>query len=389
MSLIRLIAFTLIGCNISCAQLKSDEFSPYVQSFTLEGDSLIGEGAKLLLGKISESQFVLIGENHNSSQLALLLKTLVPKLASYGFKNLALEVGPESAVKLNQLSDPYDATLNQLKLFNNKYYQNGQYPIVFFGGIEDGQFLREARKYNFNLLGLDQEYSNSYEYLFDELSNIEPLDPALQTAAKLQLREIRASGKDVECRLLRDGVITEYLNSFDDDRSIRIIEALRKSWEIYCLYLEKKYKENNEIRAEYMRSNLLSYFDGNDSIQKTLIKLGHSHTTKDTSPLGIDDIGKLVYSMANEQNLRSMHIAQRQRFVRTFLGFSSDYIKYSRDIEAVLRWGDKHKWVVIDMEKFRAEHSEMPNLSKSMKREIYSYDLILITPLDKRVRPNR
>ncbi|MBI1768336.1 MAG: hypothetical protein HYR67_08170 [Bacteroidetes bacterium] len=379
--------------------LTSNHLRPYSYEFIIDKNELKGDGAKLLLQKMENCQFVLIGENHSSSQLGKFVTTLIPNLSEFGFKNMSIETGPYSADKLMELSTVSSETLNRLKSFNKKYY-NGKYPIVFFGGKEDALFLREARAKMFDLWGLDQEYGNSNEYLLDEMllltkgKNSYTEFEKMKRDAFASVNEIKKSGSASDCRLLKDPAILKYFNSFDstDLRAQEIIAALKKSWEIYCLYEDEKYDENNKVRADYMKTNFMNKYKNAQSngqrFPKVLVKMGHGHVTIGNSPLGVEDVGRMVRELAFANGTTSLHIAQRQRFWKTKVGLTVDFLKQSREISPVLELAKRDRWVIIDMQKFREAKKELI-ISKPMAQEIARYDILLLTPLDKRVKKNR
>lgn len=367
----------------------------YAYPFQINNGLMNGPGADYLFRQIDSSQFLLLGENHQSSQLAKLNSMLIPLLDEKGFKNMAIEVGPFSATVLQQMGRKSDAEAS-LKYFNRRYY-NGSYPIPFFTGKEDARYLSKALEKKWVLWGLDQEYNNSNEFLFDELlkfaegkSEYDSIKKLKETAySKLVL--LKKTSVKPECSFLDDTDIEGFLRIISENSSIagEMVAAIRKSWEIYCLYADKKYKENNTQRAEYMKANFMKNYNlvkGNGQSQpKVFIKLGHGHVTKGKSPLGVDDIGMMVRQLAETNRSLSLHIAQRQRYVKSKLGIRMDYIKYSREIAAILKLADKKKWVVIDLRAFKKNNPHIV-LSKEIQKEIDRYDILLLTPIDKAVK---
>lgn len=372
----------------------------YTYEFTIKNGQLTGEGAAYLQKKIESSQFVLLGENHSSSQIAKLTRALIPLLAQNEFKNMAIETGPVSAGKLEELSTPETATAQQLKAFNKKYY-NGKFPIPFFTGKEDAAFLQEASKNKMSLWGLDQEFNNANEYLLDELLNSIKGHESYNELARMKeeavvgIRNIQKTGTKTECRMLKDSLILKFFASFESNnvKAQEIITAIKKSWEIYCLYEEQKYRENNTQRAEYMKTNFMSEYQNakvnGQVLPKVFIKMGHGHVTIGNSPLGVEDIGKMVHQLAQSNGTGSLHIAQRQRYWKTKTGITIDYMnKYYKGLTPVMKLAKKNKWVLVDLQKFRQENKELI-LSKEMEKEIASYDMLLLCPADKKVKKNR
>jgi hypothetical protein len=367
--------------------------SKYSYSFSIKNGRIAGTGADYFVEKMKQCQFVLIGENHGSSQMGNIMTILIPLLSENGFSNLAIEVGPVSASKLQKMDNPGD-----IKAFNKKYY-NGRYPIPFFTGVEDEKYLTAALLNKWKIWGLDQEFNNANEFLFDELLNTAKGSGnyseliQLRDIAYGQVLQIKKNSSNADSSLLKDSLILKFFNAFNPDnkRATEIISALRKSWEIYSLYAQKKYNKNNTERAEYMKANFLANYNtetNNKQFPKVLVKLGHGHVTIGKSPLGVEDVGMMLHQLALKNNTKILHIAQRQRYVKGPLGLKQDYIKYSRDIAPVLKLARKKEWVIIDLQEFRRNHPDI-QLDKGMKKEISQFDILLLTPVDRRVRKNR
>lgn len=147
--------------------------------FDISDNRLVGDGAKFLTDEIKQSQYVLLGEYHGSSRISEFTKAVIPIFHEAGCRTFALEIGPVSAEILSELSNDADRTVSNLKNFNSNYYVSDKTrtftAIPFFTNVEDAQFLAEARKRKWNLLGLDQEFSFSYLPLMARIyANLKP-----------------------------------------------------------------------------------------------------------------------------------------------------------------------------------------------------------------------
>lgn len=395
-----LVIYCLIVPFISKAQDNqiTRELANYAYRFRMQHGKLSGKGYEYLKNKIDNHQFVLLGENHSSSKLSQLLAILIPELSEKGFQHLALEVGPISALRLQSYQSKAD--IQQALIDLNRKFYNGRYPIPFFTTKEDAQFLAAALNQNWKLWGLDQEYNNGNEFLFDELFSTikdevkqEQIKP-LKEAAVRRIAEIKRTDDKPECTFLTDTIIGSYFVAFEsgNTRALEIIDATRKSWKIYCSYAEKKYKENNEERAKYMIQNFMMNYNislgSGQHLPKVFIKLGHGHVTIGKSPLGVEDVGMMAHQLAIKNGTKCLHIAQRQRYVKGKLGLRQDYMKYSKDIAPILKLARKKEWVVIDLGEFKKNKSDII-LTKGVQKEIERYDILLLTPTDKRGRKAR
>jgi len=157
--------------------------SAYVASktsyFTIENGTIGGAGLKDVKQLINESQFVVLGERHGTTQTSKLTAALIPLLKKSGYDDFAVEVGPHSAKKLMDLSKDAKNTRQNLNEFYTHYFDKeiDDIPIPFFSGVEDAEFLQGAAENKIELWGLDQEYYTSTLFLMDELLEYSILDP--------------------------------------------------------------------------------------------------------------------------------------------------------------------------------------------------------------------
>ena len=116
--------------------------------------------------KISESQFLLLGEQHYSPEISEFTNAILPKLKQSNFKYFAVEVGPNSTEKMITVIKEQ----NSLFDFNTNFYSNYKdIPFPFFDGKKDELFLKTAINENFKIWGIDQEFLTSHLFLIDEI----------------------------------------------------------------------------------------------------------------------------------------------------------------------------------------------------------------------------
>ena len=145
-----------------------ETIQPYVEKFELKADNKV---LNQFFEKCNQSQFVVLGETHFSKNISLFTNHILPELSNRSYRHFAVEVGPHSAKILSELSEPSHETLKKLKEFNKKYYfkEDEAFPIPFFEGIEDAEFLKSASEHNYHLFGVDQEFFNAVPHLSDRL----------------------------------------------------------------------------------------------------------------------------------------------------------------------------------------------------------------------------
>lgn len=146
---ILLFLLSILSTSIySQEKLKSSDISKFAYTFELINNNIVGKGATVLESKISESQFLLLGEQHYSPEISEFTNALLPKLKSFNFKYFAIEVGPNS-------SDKMVAIIKNKKTlfeFNTAFYSNYRdIPFPFFDGKKDEYFLKTAINENFEI----------------------------------------------------------------------------------------------------------------------------------------------------------------------------------------------------------------------------------------------
>lgn len=358
-------------------------------------NGLSGEGAKVLKQELAASQFVLFGELHNSRQSALFFNELLKEASIHQFRKLVLEVGPVTSEVLKDLSSEPEKTVESLKELNQKYNsKNNRYPIPFFKGEEDAKFLSTASELNYDLWGIDQEFALAPPMLFDQLSQFYMGDKKEEMPDKLKAIQKsweKIKDKRKSCESLESPEIKDFFNLFssDNDRAQMVIEALNKSWEIYCHYENGEHANNNRTRIDYMIENLSNHIKlsgQGESHPKILIKMGSYHTTRIKSPIGYEDVGHWVNKLANDSGKKSIHIRYMRRY---WQGKDKITSKDYDSVQLFMTVGRKKDWALIDLRPIRDQiKAGFLTARQSEINEIFNHDLMLIAPMDQWVKNN-
>lgn len=359
------------------------------------GDGFTGAGASLLNEEIGKAQFIAYGELHNSQQSALFFNDLLQEANKRGFDKLALEVGPHSAEIISRLIADAQKAQEQLRGFH-KAYGSSTYkvPIPFIKGEEDALFLESASELSFDIWGLDQEYTFGAPPLFDAL--LMTLQAPDESIIKIKEEATKAwkklKKKESNCLALTSPEIETYFSQFDgaNKQAQSIIASLKTSWEIYCHHHRQEYDQNNSKRIAYMRGNLQTHIDrlteSTGQMPKVIAKMGSYHTTRIKSPIGYQDVGHLLATIAEERKVQSLHIRYLRRFWRGKDMLDSDSYANSR---LFLTVGKRDEWAVIDLRPFRKMIRDGEVTATNWQKfEIFNYDLMLMAPEDDRVKNN-
>lgn len=351
------------------------------------------ENADVLLKALSEAHFVTLGELHNRTQLGTLTTALLRQLHDVGFEHMALEVGPYSAQKLNQLAKNGMAEVTQFYKTNaSKLF--GYYPIPFFIGQTDLQFLEEANSLGYQFWGIDQEFRYSFKYLINELdafskdsgsSEQQRISRKLKTKLNGWFRRAKIFRSfDMSCRLKEDATFQSYLKSFEETNDpdvITIIEAIHATLDIYCL--AEQGKASSRQRIAYFKQNFNQQYKATDEA-KVFLKIGSIHGGREKSPFGLYDIGHHISELADAMNKKSVHIRYLNRFYE-----GKDMIgkKGWSSRQIFMEVGQRDQWALIDLRTLRQQMQKNQfKGSTTEELEIMNYDFILIAPDDDKVK---
>ena len=375
--------------------LSEELIAEHTVYFDIQDGAFIG--ADSLITALQQAHFVALGELHNRNRLGELTETLLHTLEPHGFNNFAVEAGPYSARKLQQLIRGGE---NEVSAFYATY-SSRMYdiiPIPFFKGETDLRFLAAADSLGYELWGLDQEFYFSYSYLIDELAglageNISRDQQRLQRKLKRrvywvdrwnQFRELFVSSFHRSCRLKNDAEFQAYLESFahfDDPDIQQVSGALQKTMEIYCM--AEKGQASEPVRINYFKENFNSNFEvalEANPEPKVFLKMGSFHMGRHRSPLNLYDIGNHVSQIAESRNESSVHIYYLNRFFegRDVKGRSG----WERS-ERLVSVGDQVKWALVDLRPLREQVSDETLTGRPFEIQIIqNYDFIIIAPED-------
>jgi len=401
-----LFVFLFLNLNLSAQDSLVAQFlNEHTRTFDIEEGRLIGKGADFLTKEASKSQFLLIGEYHQSPRISQFTSSLIPVLDSLGFGDLLLEVGPHSAQILNEMRRSKETVSYQLKRFHTKYgyvepdgYFTGAIP--FFDFKEDADFLEKAFKKSWSIAGLDQEYYNGYGPLVDKM--FQNLPSEIQLVLEDEKNKVIDSiyhyyWKEIyeDVNLYKVLIEAEWLHSFLDKAAINPINqsirsAIQKTIQIYSRSIVyHDYVGNNQERVDYFKENIRNFMDTSSfdlSKGKLVVKMGSHHTSKGYNPMDMLDVGNFFSEVAELHGNRSLHISFHNRFVKED-GELIDMLEAQKDSpwNALAQMGHKDKWTIIDVRPMKGAVFYYPKkfeIPEKLKKRILQHDLILIPPTE-------
>ncbi|RQO74809.1 hypothetical protein DBR43_05350 [Pedobacter sp. KBW06] len=381
-------------------KITAADLARFNHYFEIKNDKLTGEGAQLLLSRMAESQFTMLGEQHAIAEISQLTNALLPHLSMQGYKNFVVEAGPKSVERMTtEIKEK-----GQLYDFNSKYFkETWGVPFVFFDGKEDETFLKTAIKNNFKLWGIDQEFLYSYSFLFDQMyelsKNKAQISPFYKTAKSFLLGEFKKSAASDDYkmfdRLLNNQEIKAFFEKAGSGNAAikTIIASIIKSWEIYALYDNGKYAMSNSGRIAYMKSNFGKNYremESKNKMPKVFFKMGAVHLSLGINSLGLYDMGNMIKELSNLNDTKALSIICAPRFQYEKDGTITDNINEEEpELIPVYQNAAKERWTLVDNKSIENYYKgRKVKLSEALKNQISKYDFTLIPPASHNTQPN-
>ena len=377
--------------------------SPLTRSFNIENGRLVGEGADFIRSQMSESQITMLGEYHNSANISHFTAALIPDAHDLGYGNFVLEVGPISALKLGDTIIKKEGVASALRSLIHKYgwktEEGIEYPIPFFSKLEDAPFLEAALERKWQLIGVDQEFFDSYfmlvDYMFEQLEASEQKNwsarfDQVRDTLEFYYRDELDGRSDYAINIDESAFLQSFLDDISEiDQIEPAASALRKSAGIYRLYADRKWFENNATRVRHMKENFrqqVEEFGVDLSREKVLAKMGGIHLAKGRSSQGIFDMGSLLTEIAEYHGSKSLSLIFQRRFME-WEGEVIDLIERENPwLPRLIQMGQMDKWIVIDLRPLIPGYDYRPQkyfLDSAEWDYVRRYDLLVISPLEK------
>ncbi len=393
--------------------LTEKDLEKYTYYFDVTAEGLTGDGAKFLAGESRRNQYFILGEYHGSKRISEFTRAMIPMLHDAGYRHFGLEIGPVSVEILRELSKDPAIAVQNLKTFNSKFLvtrgERNFTPIPFFSNVEDADFLIEATKRRWSLIGLDQEFSFSYfpllERMHDALGKTRRAELGLKYDAAVKdlaaiYRDDAARTQNASIAISESSAINSYINeaSRGNAKNTAIAAAIRTTTEIYKNNANtiRKYYLANGTRVDYMKKNLTAGFSANRfdlKRDKMLLKMGAVHTGRGFSPLSLFEIGNTLSELAAFNGNSSVHITFGSRFYTDGgkeVDALADSAAFDYRFKALLQMGRRDQWAVIDLRPLREAIFYHRRFEiDEVVREIWkNHDLFIIPKLDTDPTPN-
>ncbi|MEI8279592.1 MAG: hypothetical protein WCG87_07485 [Bacteroidota bacterium] len=350
--------YIIVSASYVQAQNKDVDNAITTNSYTLQIDKngdLTGTGAAFIMKKAASSQFIMIGENHNTKEIPELTTSLFKALnKQYNYTHLALEQDAPMMRKVSQ--PPYKANKDSI------FSLAAQYPYGFtFVSDQELAMIADITRYltiGNAIWGLDQSFGAIH--VVDEIMRKNPkaiiADTILNKIRSLETKR----DLDKYTHYMSHGINKNHLAQLskfktgDPSNPIDFgINSLIMSDSIYTFMNTHRAFEGCELREHYMKTRFIEEYyksvSTGEQIPKVLIKMGTSHIMAGFEPnTGVLNIGSFIRegAIANESSSYSINAS----IYRTD-NSDWDYNKYEHNevYKLFTRHASVNNWTLIDL----------------------------------------
>ena len=321
-------------------------FSENTTALSLNEGGLSDEGAVLLAEAVAQSQFILIGEAHGLKEIQEFSAALFDIAYANNFKALVVETDPFAADALELLATMDDETIAD---FHRKFPM----AIPFFHSVEGmnlAKHVYETSNGSARLWGVDQVFVVGPRLIFSKLGERADTEAGMQLAKEYQERATVAFEQAMQANnpgaVLMTSLTEEDFDKMrsafaNDETSLKMVEQLRLSQEIYQYWYAGEYYLNNSVRSQLMKRLFNEYYHEveiwSDSPPKVMVKLGANHCVRGLTPTRIYDLGNMLSEMADIQGNQSLHIK-----LTGAKGQSFNMLGGVQDFDSTEDW---HEWI--------------------------------------------
>jgi hypothetical protein len=370
----------------------------------LDGSRLSGPGAAMLTQAVSESQFVLVGEDHLTQQIPQFVSAICDAMHPDAY---AVEAGPDAVKFVGSLLRSPNR-LAQMAARSKAHPNN----MAFLDIREENDLAAHCAAASanpqFELWGLDQEFVGSAGTLLESMKATGPGPKSLAAIAATQameqqsLKDLLATGNpgkffllastDVDTQPLADAIAAD-----GNAETQRLMREFTLSRTIYRLNADGS-PDSNRLRAILMKRHFLPKYlalQAKQASPRVLFKFGDNHVGKGFNVLQQLDIGDFVAELADSEQAQSLHILvlgargthagftgvgkplAHEPFVMTD---DPDYKWLELAVADLLPQNSDAKAQVLTLFDLRKLRFHGIDFSPEWRRAVYGYDLLVLIP---------
>ncbi|GAB5531904.1 MAG: hypothetical protein Roseis3KO_36810 [Roseivirga sp.] len=346
---------------------------------------------ELINSKLTNSQFVFVGEQHGIKEAAVVTNILYNLGQAYGYNTLCIETDELAADEIRSLAATGDFTSGFRKLY-------GQYPFAIpFYNNEDDHFLFEnVYQKNGAIWGIDQTFITQFRFNLDQLAMGTGNRKFKKRLKELKVEADAAYAYAVETKNYNAPYLYKYDKTIHDEllglsntaAEREVIEQLWKTKVIYEHNSSKRYYQNNQVRGRLMKSNFMRYYRNAEKAGTTprvVFKLGANHAAMGRTRTNIYDISSLGHELAISNDMRSVHVAVLGIKGEAATGnpfapspvMPFDNTNQLPDEVKELLINSRQKYFLMDLEPLR-DYGYGKRFSEAFKTILFGYDLLIL-----------
>jgi len=363
-----------------------------------------GGGAGVLTQAISQSRFVLIGEDHLTREIPQLTSAVCNVMHPDAY---AVEAGPNAAAFVSGLLHRPDRI--SVMAARMKAYPNN---MAFLDMRDENDVAAHcaatSRNAHFQLWGLDQEFAGSAGTMLDDMASTHPGPTAKAAIALAQAEEksndqaALTTGDPGKLMMMAatDPELQALSEAIDKDgtaKTKKLMGEFTISHRIYQLNAEGS-PDSNRLRAELMKQHFLADYVAIHALVPTprvLFKFGDFHMYQGFNVLHQRDLGNFVAELADGEKTQSLHI-----LVLGVRGTHAAFAGYAKPLSHdrfVMTDDPDYKWLeaavgellapepgssgqTLTLFDLRMLRFRGIDLSPEWERVVYGYDLFVLIP---------
>ncbi len=363
---------------------------------------LEGPGAALILERLPDAQFILVGEDHGFAGSPQITRALAEAARDGGVLHHVVETGPFTADWVSGVlkRDGVDGLAAAL--------EGRPLAVPFLNMQEDADLAASILKNGGDLWGIDQEFIGSALLHLQTL-----LDRARGDTAKARLAQLLSNEQEAFATgnqgamfmfIVTPEIFAELETFFTRDKtSLALIEALRESADVYQAFARGENYISNVDRVALIRRQFLdAYGSARGRAPRAIFKMGANHVGLGATFLNTFDIGSLVEGVAAANGRSVLRIViyplagETTQIMPSADGFFKTVEYSGEDVSELLELAGltaedipQQDWAVIGLEPLRRSlgQKKINSLSPESKFMLLGYDFLVTTRGAKAATP--
>ena len=370
-------------------------------TLTVDAAGLHGPGAAVLAKAVSDSRYVLIGEDHLSREIPLFSSGICRLMAPDGLDAFAVEIGPEAAVVVNNALRTPDRE-RRIATFARSHPD----AFAFQNGADESAMAAacaQAAGPRFQMWGLDQEFFGAPGHLFEQMLAAKPGPVSRAAIMTLAASDRAATAKAIQSGSpgdlflfhVSDQQMTDAAKAIARDGGRRVKELFDGLAQTRAIYRAQNTDgaASNGQRARLMKRTLMRYIAKRPGSPRLLFKFGDVHMAKGINALGQRDVGNFVAERAEGEGATSLHIAvygakgvhalyggvgKPARTEPFVMAEDADYAWLKDALALRDGAGASGRWMLVDLRPLRARPPT--GMPAAWKRMTSAYDMLVVAP---------